>query len=293
VYNYLTPTAATPPVALGAGTVLGTNTAVQLVAAGLPAQHSREPAREPAVERVRASSIGSTAQAACTPATNSFCIVGIMPTATSCVHDNKTGLDAVAAATGKPYGGPVDGRRADHPGHQGDYAGLGDHDVESGVPRPGLPAEVGYDLAEQSAGAVHGVLAPPERQVLRRLRVEEHHERRLGLALPRSVGGRAARRPEHPARTTRENGTFGVDGSLTGTGTGTVSGPTSTTTYTFADGSSVTQTTTKNADGSITVDRTYSDGTHTSFVIPPNSGGKQSDTRAKTGRVSWREMIRP
>ena len=89
------------------------------------------------------------------------------------------------------------------------------------------------------------------------------------------------------------NGTFGVDGSLTGTGTGTVSGPTSTTTYTFADGSSVTQTTTKNADGSITVDRTYSDGTHTSFVIPPNSGGKQSDTRAKTGRVSWREMIRP
>jgi hypothetical protein len=28
-------------------------------------------------------------------------------------------------------------------------------------------------------------------------------------------------------------------------------------------------------------------------VIPPNSGGDQADTRAKTGRVSWREMIRP
>jgi len=67
----------------------------------------------------------------------------------------------------------------------------------------------------------------------------------------------------------------------------------STVTYTFADGSSVTQTTVFNPDGSITVTRVYSLGGTESFTIPPTSGGRESDTRAKTGRVSWREMIRP
>lgn len=91
-------------------------------------------------------------------------------------------------------------------------------------------------------------------------------------------------------------GLFGDPGGVSGgggTGGGSVGGPTSTVTYTFADGSSVTQTTTQNADGSVTVTRVYSYGGTESFTIPPNSGGKQADTRAKTGRVSWREMIRP
>ena len=39
--------------------------------------------------------------------------------------------------------------------------------------------------------------------------------------------------------------------------------------------------------------RVYSYGGTESFTIPPTSGGRESDTRAKTGRVSWREMIRP
>ena len=55
----------------------------------------------------------------------------------------------------------------------------------------------------------------------------------------------------------------------------------------------MTQTTSKNADGSFTVTRVFSNGTTDTFTIPPNSGGKQADNRPKTGRVSWREMIRP
>lgn len=93
-----------------------------------------------------------------------------------------------------------------------------------------------------------------------------------------------------------KDGDFGAIGGVSsggGTGTGGVAGPSSTVTYTFADGSSVTQTTVRNPDGSVTVTRVYSYGGTESFVIPPSSGGKQADTRAKTGRVSWREMIRP
>ena len=103
-------------------------------------------------------------------------------------------------------------------------------------------------------------------------------------------GGASAKAPGSDDPT---DGTFGTEGSVSGTGTGSVSGPTSTVTYTFADGSTVTQTTTQNADGSVTVTRVYSYGGTDSFIIPPNSGGRQADTRAKTGRVSWREMIRP
>ena len=92
-----------------------------------------------------------------------------------------------------------------------------------------------------------------------------------------------------------EGGEFGLSGTVASGGfvANPVAGPTSTVTYTFADGSSVTQTTTQNLDGSVTIDRTFTNGTHTVSVIPPNSGGLQADTRAKTGRVSWREMIRP
>jgi hypothetical protein len=93
-----------------------------------------------------------------------------------------------------------------------------------------------------------------------------------------------------------KDGMFGSGGGAAsggGSGGGSVAGPSSTVTYTFADGSSVTQTTTLNADGSVTVTRVYSYGGTESFTIPPTSGGRESDTRAKTGRVSWREMIRP
>jgi len=90
-----------------------------------------------------------------------------------------------------------------------------------------------------------------------------------------------------------EDGNFGTVGGVSGGGTGGGGGPSSTVVYTFADGSTVTQTTIRNADGSITVTRVYSNGTTQSFNIPPSSAGKQADVRARTGRVSWREMIRP
>jgi hypothetical protein len=92
-----------------------------------------------------------------------------------------------------------------------------------------------------------------------------------------------------------KDGTFGNIGGTSGGPTqgGTTGGPTSTVVYTFADGSTVTQTTTRNADGSTTISRVYENGTIESYTIPPSSGGKQADARAKTGRVSWREMVRP
>ena len=55
----------------------------------------------------------------------------------------------------------------------------------------------------------------------------------------------------------------------------------------------MTQTTTKNADGSVTVTRAYSYGGTEYVRHPAELRRQQADTRAKTGRVSWREMIRP
>ena len=144
----------------------------------------------------------------------------------------------------------------------------------------------GYQL-----GAVHDVLAPPERQVLRRRRLGQE-----SAAGHDAVSGRGGQGRRDPGADDPKDG-------IVRRARGSVrrhrhrrrlrAGRRSTVTYTFADGSTVTQTTTKNADGSITVTRVYSYGGTESFVIPPSSGGKQADTRAKTGRVSWREMIRP
>jgi len=90
-----------------------------------------------------------------------------------------------------------------------------------------------------------------------------------------------------------KDGLFGMGGGATtggGTTGGTVAGPSSTITYVFADGTTVQQTTVVNEDGTITITRDFSVGTDTTFTLPPPL---QTDTRAKTGRVSWREMIRP
>jgi len=97
-----------------------------------------------------------------------------------------------------------------------------------------------------------------------------------------------------PGSADPKDGQFGSGGgAVGGGGGGSVSGPSSTVIYKFADGSFVTQTTTVNADGSITVNRVYSNGETTSENVPAGSGGDQGDLRLKTGQLSWREMIRP
>jgi len=99
-----------------------------------------------------------------------------------------------------------------------------------------------------------------------------------------------------PGSADPKDGQFGSGGgAVSGDGGGASSGagPSSTVIYTFADGSFVTQTTTVNADGSVTVTRVYSSGETTSNNGGAGSGGDQGDARPKTRQLSWREMIRP
>jgi hypothetical protein len=112
-------------------------------------------------------------------------------------------------------------------------------------------------LGQESAAGLVGSSGSPTRRLPRCGRSEDGHVRQSRRHLGRS-DPRAAR-PAVPRRRS---------------------------TYTFADGSTVTQTTHENADGSTTVTRVYSNGTIDSYTIPPSSGGKQADARAKTGRVS-------
>jgi len=113
---------------------------------------------------------------------------------------------------------------------------------------------------------------------------------------PQDFSGKPGGATGAPGSDDPKDGTFGSGGGATsggGSGTGTNAGPSTTVTYTFADGSTVTQTTTYNSNGSVTVTRVFSTGGTFTFTVPPQSGGPQSDTREVTGRVSWRQMIRP
>ena len=162
---------------------------------------------------------------------------------------------------------------------------------------PGDPA-MGYRLkkdvtvAVQPARAVDDLLAPPEQEVLRRRGLGQ--ESAAGLRTVRTAAASAgapgsddpkdglvrqrlaARRPAAAAAAARSPGRARRS-------------PTPS-----PNGSSVTQTTTLNADGSITVTRDlFVRGNRVVHDPTELRRARQSDTRAKTGRVSWREMIRP
>jgi hypothetical protein len=109
--------------------------------------------------------------------------------------------------------------------------------------------------------------------------------------------GSATARPRNPGSTDPTDGTFGSDSGSTGTGGGiagggSTGGASTTTTITLADGTLVTQTITSNPDGSVTVTLVGPDGTET-FTLPPQSGGQEKDNRLRSGRLSWKELIRP
>ena len=138
VYDYLTPTAASPPPALGTGTVLGTNTPFS---SSLPVYQ-----RSNLTNLYVKLPLNAFAQldwqhgaVACTPGVaNPYCIVGVVPTATGCVHANQTGLDADTAATGKPFGGLWMNGALTIQIVKDIHAGLGDHARTRAQSRTGL-----------------------------------------------------------------------------------------------------------------------------------------------------------
>jgi Tfp pilus tip-associated adhesin PilY1 len=219
-----------------------------------------------------------------------FTQVGLVPTVTGCVHASSYGFTDTGVTTLLPYGNLwMNGALT--------IQIIKDTTPDSAIRLESTPGNIkfGYRLKSDATSQTYQ---------LAQYTIFWHHPNNkcygqsgwgttAAIAYPDSASSATASAIA-PGSDDPTGGLFtGTGGGVGSTGTGGVSGPTSTITYTFADGSTVTQTTTQNLDGSVTVTRTYTDGTTNTFVIPPNSGGKQADTRAKTGRVSWREMIRP
>ncbi len=80
--------------------------------------------------------------------------------------------------------------------------------------------------------------------------------------------------------------------------TTTTNGNVSTTAITYSDGTHATIVRTENADGSVTIVTTDNAGQVTTQTIANTdgtlkSGGDERGLQAKTGRISWRELIKP
>jgi hypothetical protein len=114
------------------------------------------------------------------------------------------------------------------------------------------------------------------------------------IAYPDTAGSASAT-AKAPGSSDPTDGSFTGGGSgTTGTGTGTGGGTGSnstTTTITLDDGTTITETITHNADGTITVTMCSTSGC-TTFTLMPTTAGKEKDDRP-WGRVSWKELIRP
>ncbi|TMH04899.1 MAG: hypothetical protein E6H67_09830 [Betaproteobacteria bacterium] len=114
------------------------------------------------------------------------------------------------------------------------------------------------------------------------------------IAYPDTAGSASAT-SKAPGSSDPTDGTFSGDGgTVTGGGTGGTGGSGSnstTTTITLDDGTTITETITHNADGTITVTM-CSTGGCTTFSLRPTTAGKEKDDRP-WGRVSWKELIRP
>ena len=109
------------------------------------------------------------------------------------------------------------------------------------------------------------------------------------------TAGSASATSKAPGSSDPTDGTFSGDGgTVTGGGTGGTGGSGSnstTTTITLDDGTTITETITHNADGTITVTMCNTGGC-TTFSLRPTTAGKEKDDRP-WGRVSWKELIRP
>ena len=115
------------------------------------------------------------------------------------------------------------------------------------------------------------------------------------IAYPDKAGS-ATSVAKAPGSSDPTDGSFTGGGSGTGTGTGGGGGSGSgsnstTTTITLDDGTTVVETITHNADGTITVTMCSTSGC-TTFTLRPTTAGKEKDDRP-WGRVSWKELIRP
>lgn len=96
-------------------------------------------------------------------------------------------------------------------------------------------------------------------------------------------------------------GTFGATGALAST-TVSISGNTTTTTYNYIDGTKIVIARTTNNNGTVTIQTTNynNDGTVASTstsIVADNSGsvktgGDERGLQARTGRISWHELIR-
>ena len=107
--------------------------------------------------------------------------------------------------------------------------------------------------------------------------------------------GSASAAAKAPGSSDPTDGSFTGDGSGVGTGTGTGGGTGSnstTTTITLDDGTTITETITHNADGTISVTMCGVGGGCSTFTLTPTTAGKEKDDRP-WGRVSWKELIRP
>lgn len=75
-------------------------------------------------------------------------------------------------------------------------------------------------------------------------------------------------------------------------------GSVTTTLITYANGTRATVVSTRNANGTVTIVTTKPDGTTTTVIIANRegelkSGGDERGSQAQTGRISWREMVKP
>ena len=98
-------------------------------------------------------------------------------------------------------------------------------------------------------------------------------------------------------------GSLGAGGAATGSGTitsttTTVVGNVSTTVILYSGGLTATVVRTANADGSLTIVTTDTSGLVTTHIVANTSGsvksgGDERGLQARTGRISWRELIAP
>jgi hypothetical protein len=108
-----------------------------------------------------------------------------------------------------------------------------------------------------------------------------------------------------PLATKAQGSTDPKIGNLSGTGGGgvistttTVVGNVTTTIFTYAEGVTASIVRTANADGSVTIVTTDASGDVTTQIVAGTSGsvksgGDELGLQARTGRISWRELVSP
>lgn len=218
---------------------------------------------------------------------NGSSVVGLVPTVTTCVHANDTGSAGRTTSALLPYGGlwmngalTIQLIKNTTPDSAIEMAVVGD-------------TKFGYRLKEDNTSQANQ---------LAMWTMFWHHPNQKcygvsGWGTTQAIAyadtaSSATASAKAAGSTDPTEGLFVGTGGSTGTG-GTTSGSNvSSSTITLPDGTIVTQTITKNADGTYTITLVGPDGT-TTFTLDTQVGGLQHDTRVKSGRLSWKELVRP